>query len=627
MSRTIPTSPKIVIFGSPNLLIERYNETIWRTMFGAIGETASYERLRKDFKTGQLTPLQWAQLSSEQFTKAGMTKEVYEGALSFNGLKHYAKEVIDGIRAWGGIPVILSGGFSDLCLEAAHLAGIEQLVSQATPIFDEDGRLRKVFALNCDYSGKRNFAEAVAHSMGYGLEDCILIAEGEGDIALARSIPSIAFNAPTIVERACDTAVRGDIGELLYIVKVDSATTERSLSERKVPHTVLIGNPESNSVLVDFDCRPEKHSNLLDYFALIGPLMTDRPGVGILMDSIRETGVNCIYVTGNPSVFKPHIALEEAVKKHKGLKLIAYDGKIEVEKRNRAIQFVHGSLEARKVYRSPFVPDNISFVVYEFSGVSMIDVYRDREKIDSLTGDNSALLENIVARYGDRVLAGNIRWVGEQLLGGNKHYEGIIEFETLQEAYAPVVVRTWTSGRKYADERGEETTEISPLAIRIKDVEKSTIPSNENLGEIQIQKYVRQFLGEENAAEFDYSIWQRMETQINDVLEMLAKNPETRRAHLLIGREDDVRKAMTGFEQPCHFAFDFMIKDVKLDMYAYLRSNDVVRAFPADVYAAMQLQARLAKELNVGVGTYTHIATRAQIYSRDYMFVESLIGK
>jgi len=317
MPKTIPTSPKIVIFGSPNLLIERYDETIWRTMFRAIGETASYERLRKDFKTGQRTPLQWAQLSSERLIEAGMTKDVYEGALSFNGLKHYVVEVIDGIRAWGGIPIILSGGFSDLGLKVAHLAGIEQLVSQATPIFDDDGKLRRIFTLNCDYRGKRNFAEAVAHSMGYGLEDCVLIAEGEGDFALARSMPSIAFNAPTIVERACDTAIRGDIGELLYIVKVDDVAIKRNLSERKVPHTVLIGNRESDSVLVDFDCNPEKYRSMLDYFALIGPLMTDRPGVGILMESIRETGINSIYVTGKPSVFRPDKSLEEAASRIK----------------------------------------------------------------------------------------------------------------------------------------------------------------------------------------------------------------------------------------------------------------------------------------------------------------------
>jgi len=606
---------KLVIFGSPNLLVDRPKEPIWKTLFETIGERKNYNILRGQFKKRRLTALQWALDSGKLMRQVGLTRDDYHTALSFDGLRPYAKEVIDRIKAAGGRTAIISGGFHDLNLETVRLAGIDYIISQALPVFGEDGIVENVSILFCDYQGKVFFAKALAHSTGgYSLDECLFVAEGPGDIALARAMPSVAFDKS--IGKACDIFTKGDLSDLIGILGLDAVSESKKETRREVPHTVLVGNQESDAVLVDFDCNPAKYESLLDRFALIGPLMTDNPGVKELMASIDGAGIRNIYVTGKPSVFRPDLALEKAQPAVKRLNEMVASGKRESD-----IYFVNAS-KVRKVFSSPFVAENFSFVAYQFAEDSMVDVYRNREKIDSLSGSCSALLENIIARYGERVSAENLAWLAGRLHNEKEKEQGVMEFKTLQKAY-PKIIRKVLAGTEYDDERGEKAIEINPLAVRITDVKNSNYVGV--LDEEQANKYVKQFLGEETASGFDYSIWQRMESQVKDVVTMLAKRPETRRAHILIAREDDVKKAVKGVEQPCHIAFDFVIRDNKLDMYAYLRSNDVIRAFPADAYAGMQLQMRLAEELGVEAGSYTHVATRAQIYSRDYSLAKNLI--
>lgn len=620
--------PKMVIFGSPNSIVVRPKETIWKTVFDIVGENRSYATLRRGFKTGQLTPLQWAEASGNQLVNAGLTSAAYEKSVSAEKLLPGTQEFF-GAMERGYIRIaIISGGFSDLCLRSGMLTvgAIDHIIAQATPVFDQQGKLINVALLNCDYQGKVHYAGALANSLGFSLEECVFIVEGEGDIPLSQAMPSVAFNATRVVERACNVSVKsGSLAELLnlFAVKEKEVVAE---AERRVPHTVLLGNQKSDAVLVDFDGKPSSYGHLLHRFAAVGPLMTNVPGVSELIRNIEGTGIRLIYVTGKPSVFKPDVELRDAVGNRPHLRIRSLEDEVGVGERESDVRFVHRAPEAREVFQSPFVPDTFSFVVYEFSDRALADVYRDRVKIESVIGSSRAVLENIVARYGSRVSASNTSWLAEQLLGSKSAEQGeVLEFDNLQEAYVPLIMKTWLEGRKYVDERGEEATELNPLIIRIRNVEESTLPKSEALDETQTQRYVRQFLGEESAEQFDYDVWGRIKEQIDDVVRMLKQHPETRRAHLLVAREDDVRKALQGVEQPCHFALDFVVKEGKLDVYAYARSSgDVVRALPADAFAAMQLQLRIAKELSLEAGTYTHITTRAQIYSRDYGLVERL---
>lgn len=68
---------------------------------------------------------------------------------------------------------------------------------------------------------------------------------------------------------------------------------------------------------------------------------------------------------------------------------------------------------------------------------------------------------------------------------------------------------------------------------------------------------------------------------------------------------------------PCTIALQYQIREGKLYATSYMRSNDIWFGFPYDVFTFTALQVKLAMELGVDVGEYTHIAGSLHLYEKD----------
>lgn len=68
---------------------------------------------------------------------------------------------------------------------------------------------------------------------------------------------------------------------------------------------------------------------------------------------------------------------------------------------------------------------------------------------------------------------------------------------------------------------------------------------------------------------------------------------------------------------PCTVALQFQIRDEKLYLTTYMRSNDIWKGFPYDVFAFTALQIKMAFELGVEIGEYHHIAGSLHLYESD----------
>ena len=68
---------------------------------------------------------------------------------------------------------------------------------------------------------------------------------------------------------------------------------------------------------------------------------------------------------------------------------------------------------------------------------------------------------------------------------------------------------------------------------------------------------------------------------------------------------------------PCTVALQYFIRDGKLYATTYMRSNDIWLGFPYDVFTFTCLQIKMAFELGVGIGSYTHISGSLHLYSRN----------
>ena len=93
----------------------------------------------------------------------------------------------------------------------------------------------------------------------------------------------------------------------------------------------------------------------------------------------------------------------------------------------------------------------------------------------------------------------------------------------------------------------------------------------------------------------------------------LEKNPNSRRAIIHIKAADNTESK----DVNCTCTLQFFIRDGKLYMITYMRSNDIWMGFPYDVFQFTNMQILMSMELGVKLGTYTHIAGSLHLYERD----------
>ena len=114
------------------------------------------------------------------------------------------------------------------------------------------------------------------------------------------------------------------------------------------------------------------------------------------------------------------------------------------------------------------------------------------------------------------------------------------------------------------------------------------------------------------AGKWHYTYHQRYGRWLDEcVLPELRRDPGSRRA--VIAVRDNEADALN--ENPaCLQSMQFMIRDGKLDMDVLFRSNDAVRAAYMNMFALTELQKKVADELGVEVGFYTHTANSYHCY-------------
>ena len=99
--------------------------------------------------------------------------------------------------------------------------------------------------------------------------------------------------------------------------------------------------------------------------------------------------------------------------------------------------------------------------------------------------------------------------------------------------------------------------------------------------------------------------------------ELLRKDPNTRQAVSHIKQARDILGHPTK-DLNCTVCLQFLLREDKLYMTTYMRSNDLWMGFPNDVFQFTCMQIYLAMRLNVGLGSYTHVAGSLHMYERDY---------
>ena len=106
--------------------------------------------------------------------------------------------------------------------------------------------------------------------------------------------------------------------------------------------------------------------------------------------------------------------------------------------------------------------------------------------------------------------------------------------------------------------------------------------------------------------------------QIEQALIQLQDNPESRQVVL------HIKEARNLIDNPtkdlnCTVCLQLFVREGKLYMTTYMRSNDLWMGFPYDVFQFTCLQTLLSMCLDCELGTYTHVAGSLHLYERDYI--------
>lgn len=103
--------------------------------------------------------------------------------------------------------------------------------------------------------------------------------------------------------------------------------------------------------------------------------------------------------------------------------------------------------------------------------------------------------------------------------------------------------------------------------------------------------------------------------QVEFIVAELKRNPSSRRAVITVR---DSAKDMMSDDPACLQHIQYFIRNNKLDCMVLFRSNDACKATFMNMFALVMLQKRIAYELGIEVGTYTHRANSFHCYEKDF---------
>jgi len=217
----------------------------------------------------------------------------------------------------------------------------------------------------------------------------------------------------------------------------------------------------------------------------------------------------------------------------------------------------------------------------------------------------------------------------------------VINIPDAVNGYVDLVQHVLKHGKEAAP-RGMKTREIEDAVIRIDDVHNTlplgvgrgtvagigAVEACQLLAGVSIPKLVMdigpQFKNytEDNGL-FHGAYGLRTQDQYGPVIERLKNDPDSRQAVVTIW-DPKLDLLPSKRDYPCTILHQFRIRDNKLNMSVYMRSNDVWLGAAYDFFQFTRVQIAMASVLGIKPGKYTHHVGSLHIYEQHYDMAENL---
>lgn len=179
------------------------------------------------------------------------------------------------------------------------------------------------------------------------------------------------------------------------------------------------------------------------------------------------------------------------------------------------------------------------------------------------------------------------------------------------EAWRWAMKYVQVNGEKVITEDEQTTVEVRNLVLTISNPLSGWPIKGSGWDLPALDAYVRdQILGEANRTGFSYTYGQRLVPRLESLAKALRANPTSRRAVISLWQDGDYEIQ----HPPCWMALDFLVRGEALHLTAFIRSNDIAQAWPANAYGLAKLMEHVAGKVGVEVGSLTTHSVSAHIY-------------
>jgi thymidylate synthase len=113
--------------------------------------------------------------------------------------------------------------------------------------------------------------------------------------------------------------------------------------------------------------------------------------------------------------------------------------------------------------------------------------------------------------------------------------------------------------------------------------------------------------------------------QVKNVIKLLKKRRSSRRAVIQLFEAKDI--ADPHKEIPCTCTMQFLVRNEKLDMIVYMRSNDAFLGLPHDIFCFTMLQEIIARSIGVELGLYKHCVGSLHLYQEKEQLARQYLGE
>jgi thymidylate synthase len=123
-----------------------------------------------------------------------------------------------------------------------------------------------------------------------------------------------------------------------------------------------------------------------------------------------------------------------------------------------------------------------------------------------------------------------------------------------------------------------------------------------------------------------FSLIDGKKSQYERVIEQIVKRSTTKQAYLAISDSEDYKfRPEKHASPPCTIGLHFYVRNEKLNLTVYMRSNDAYLGLPHDLFCFTMLQELVSLGTNFPLGVYTHCVTSMHVYEKHKGKIEDYL--